>query len=94
MAGALRELAQLDGVLQVTVEDGAELSIRYDAGRIGYGEIESALDKAGLRRRRTWGWRLRGIWYRYVDDNIRANARARGGACCSRPPPGAGGDGG
>lgn len=93
LAALTERLAHMAGVNRVDIGATSSLKVDYDAALIGYGEIEAAVDAAGLVRRKTLAWRLRGAWYRYLDENIRANARSRGGACCSRPPPGAGGDG-
>ena len=91
LAAAVERLGRMNGVLRVVPHCAARLRLSYDAARIAYGEIERALDEAGLRRRASAWWRLRGAWYRFLDENIKANARARGGACCSRPPAGSGG---
>ncbi len=91
LSAAVEQVGRLDGVLHAERHGAARLRLRYDAARIAYGEIERALDAAGLRRRATLWWRVRAAWYRYLDENIKANAGTRGGACCSRPPPGSGG---
>lgn len=89
-----QQLSHMVGVNGVAIGAKSRLKVDYDAALVGYGEIEATVDEAGLVRRKTLAWRLRGVWYRYLDQNIRANARSRGGgACCSRPPPGAGGGG-
>lgn len=90
LTAAVEQLARLDGVLHVELRGDARLRLRYDVARIAHGEIERVLDGAGLCRRATLWWRVRAAWYRYLDENIKANAGARGGACCSRPPPGGG----
>lgn len=79
-------LGELEGVQEVDI-DLARKKVRvvYDAGQIGFEAIEKVLIDAGYPLADN-GWvRFKTGWYRYVDENARANAQSKGGACCSNP---------
>jgi hypothetical protein len=79
-------LTALDGVLDAVLEqDRRKVRVRYNAGRVGYGELEAVLADAGvLDTTRRWQ-RFVASWYRYLDTNARDNANAPPAACCSNP---------
>jgi len=78
-------LNELPGMQQVVFDVGRrKIALTYDASRLGFWSIEQALTDAGwLLADDRWS-RLRYAWYRYLDENARANAEAKG-ACCSNP---------
>ncbi|ROR34781.1 hypothetical protein [Inmirania thermothiophila] len=78
--------AALEGVEGVeAVRIGAGLEVTYDAARVDYPTLMAAAEAAGAAAARGWLARLRRAWYGYLDGNLRANARAKAGPCCSNP---------
>lgn len=84
---AVRQLRAMEPVNDAQVDKRGRLRIAYDASRIGLREIEEMLDESGIARATGFWPKLRLAWYRYLDENARANARSGSGACCNRPPP-------
>ena len=89
-AAAARRLRQaleaLPGLVQAQVDARRRrVMVRYDLARTGLAEVEACLRQAGHPPLPGRWWRLRRQWYRYLDENLRANAGAPGGACCSNP---------
>jgi len=81
-------LQAIDGVHTVTPQGSRRrLRVSYDASRVGFGTLCRALSEAGQPTADGTLVRLRAAWFDYLDTNARANARAGGGACCSKPPP-------
>jgi hypothetical protein len=72
--------------LSVATGPRGQLLVSYDSSLVGIRDIEALLDRAGIARASGFGWRLKSAWYRFLDENTRANAHSRGGACCNRPP--------
>lgn len=88
MRNVLRRLGGLEGVRLTKFDEATrQLSISYDAARIGLTEIRDLLRDAGVAETSTLMWRLKSAWYGFLDTNARTNARSTGGACCNRPPP-------
>ncbi|MFH1816355.1 MAG: hypothetical protein ABIK08_00065 [Pseudomonadota bacterium] len=83
---AVRQLTALDPILDACVDRHGRLRISYDTSSVGIRDIEALLDSAGIARARGAGWRMKSAWYRFLDENARANAHSQGGACCNRPP--------
>lgn len=81
----VRQLRSLEPVLNTQVDKKSQLHITYDASRIGMREIEALLDESGIKFSSGYWSKLKQAWYRFLDDNARANARSDG-ACCNRPP--------
>ncbi len=78
-------LTELPGMQQVVIDVGRrKIALTYDASRLGFWSIEQALAEAGWQSADDRWSRLRYAWYRYLDENARANAEAKG-ACCSNP---------
>lgn len=86
---AVRQLRAMEPVSEAQVDKQGRLRVAYDASRIGMSDIEALLDQSGIARATGFWPKLKLAWYRYLDENARANARSGGGACCNRPPPGA-----
>jgi len=79
-------LAKQKGVKNVDVDvKRARLKITYDASQVGFGAIERALTDTGYPPEINWWSGLKSGWYRYLDENAQANAKSKGGACCSNP---------
>ncbi len=78
-------LEELPGMEQLVFDDGRRrLELTYDASLLGLPVIEQALADAGCSAADGRWSRMRRAWYRYLDENARANAMAKG-ACCSNP---------
>jgi len=86
LQNAVRQLNAVDSILDARIDRHGKLRISYDSTSVGIRDIEAWLDSAGVARASGTGWRLKSAWYRFLDENARANARSRGGACCNRPP--------
>lgn len=79
-------LAGLDGFVAVRVRAGARrLRVRYDASRTGFDAIADELKAAGYALAEDGCSRLRWMWCRFRDANVRRNAGTSNGACCSSP---------
>jgi len=79
-------LISLKGIRMVDVDlKKGRLAITYDASQTSFGIIEKALNDVDCPPKKN-GWsRLKSSWYRYLDENAQANAKSKGGACCSNP---------
>lgn len=78
-------LKALPGMQQVVFDIGRQkVLLTYDASLLGFWTIEQVLTEAGWPPLKSRWARMRYAWYRYLDENARANAEARG-ACCSNP---------
>lgn len=81
-----RRLQGLDGVRSVKVSDaGRQVSVVYDRTRLDYGQIETALERAGFPAAKSLWSRMKAGWFRYLDTTARENARAPAPPCCSNP---------
>jgi hypothetical protein len=83
----MRQLRAMEPVFDAEVASQGQLRIAYDASRIGLRDIEMLLDKSGIARSGGLWSKLKLAWYRFLDENAKANAGSGGGACCNRPPP-------
>ena len=90
LKAAIGQLKAIEPIIDLRLDQQANLRIIYDASCVSIRDIEKLLDDSGIPRASGLGWRLKSSWYRFLDDNARSNALSKGGACCSRPPPGAG----
>ena len=82
----VRELLQLNGVVEVVgIIRRHQLRISYEPNRINFDKIEQTLTALDFPPSLHWWMRLKANWYRFTDDNARANAEAKGGSCCSQP---------
>ena len=86
LQNAVRQLTDVDSILDAHIDRHGQLRVSYDTSGVGISDIEALLDHAGIARASGAGWRLKSAWYRFLDENARANAHSRGGACCNRPP--------
>ncbi len=79
-------LSGLPGMQQVEMDlERRKVSLTYDAAKLSFWSIELALTEAGWPPANGRWTRMRYAWYRYLDENARANAETKGGACCSNP---------
>lgn len=83
-ARLMRLAAEIGGIESVQVV-GNGVRVRYDVLRWDYQALTQAFQSAGLPVRRGWRHAFRTALFRFMDRNVRAHARAQGGACCSRP---------
>jgi hypothetical protein len=83
----MRQLRAMEPVFDAEVASQGQLRIAHDASRIGLRDIEMLLDKSGIARSGGLWSKLKLAWYRFLDENAKANAGSGGGACCNRPPP-------
>jgi hypothetical protein len=82
---ASARLRALDGAQEAVVIGDSRLRVQYDSSRLGFWEIETQLDEAGIARPNGFWWRTKAEWYRYTDHNSQDNA-SHVAACCSKPP--------
>lgn len=82
---AARSVEATEGMLRVRAGRRGRLRVRYDASCVGLWDVERLLEEAGIALSRSAWWRLKATWYRFLDQNARANAVSKGGACCSNP---------
>lgn len=88
LESAATKLRSIESVSDVRIDGATRLRIRYDAGCVGFADIERLLDEAGLQRPANTWWRFRSALYRFLDGNARSNALSSSNACCNRPPSG------
>ena len=83
----IRELfSGINGIQKFRINvDKKNIHMTYDASQIGFGDIERLLREYGYPVSGSWWSRHKSGWYRYLDENARANAQSKGGACCSNP---------
>jgi hypothetical protein len=84
---AARKLRAIEGVIDAQVDEEGTIRVSYTASRTGLRDIEVFLDKSGIARTGGLWSKLKLAWYRFLDENAKANAGSGGGACCNRPPP-------
>jgi hypothetical protein len=83
---AFDALASLEGMLIVKAIRGpGRLRLRYDAARLGFGQIVAALEEIGCPLSKTWWSGIKTSWYSFLDDNARVNSGSRPSSCCSNP---------
>ena len=66
-------------------ENRKTVQITYDNSLIGFGDIERSLTECGHPISNSWWSKYKSGWYRYLDENAKANAKIKGSACCSNP---------
>jgi hypothetical protein len=90
MKDAIDHLKAIEPIIDAKVDQRSNLHMAYDASCVSIRDIESLLNESGISLAPGMLCRLKSSWYRFLDGNTRSNALSKGGACCSRPPPGAG----
>lgn len=76
VCNAMEEINQLYGVDDVSFDNkSAVLNIAYDASRVCLECIEEVLTKNGLVVGHDWCSRFKENYYRFVDQNVKDNAK-------------------
>ncbi|WP_273207538.1 hypothetical protein [Marinobacter subterrani] len=65
---------------------GEQLCVSYDGTHWSVDELLSAIQANGGQLKTGWWTRRKLAWYRFTDDNVRANAKHEP-FCCSKIPP-------
>ena len=97
LAGALNpeDVADISQVLEalpgmsssLQVEAGStQITVVYDASRLDYTVVVTALEEAGFAVAKDWWNGLKARVYQFSDANARDNAKAPPPACCNKPP--------
>ncbi len=61
------------------------LRISYDASACIFSDVQKLLEETGNPISEHWWEKVKVGWYQYLDENAQANAKSKGGACCSNP---------
>lgn len=87
LATALATIDALFGVQSVGYNEKRKvIKIAYDGRRVDIDQVIHTVDQHGLHRVTSW-WQARKInQYRFVDQNVKDNAK-HVPICCSKPPP-------
>lgn len=84
---ALKQLLQAIEGVQAMELSGNRLAVSYDVAHIDFGMLVQELNDGGFEiDEGSWWLRMRGNFYRFVDQNMRDNA-SYSPHCCSAPPP-------
>lgn len=82
-----RSLVELAGVHEVTADLGKRrLNVSYDVTATSFDTIFDTLEQIGFPPQEDWWSRRKMSWYRFTEDNARANAKTAPAACCNKPP--------
>ena len=86
LAALVTELSAQPGMIDVKANARRQrLQLRYDVKQLLFDDIVHFLSVHGVALSPQWWMRCKAVGYRLLDDNARANANARGGACCGNP---------
>lgn len=86
LSDLLAALAARQGMIDVSADPRrSRLRIRYDVKQLLFDDVVQILSSHGLAISTDRWMRLKGNWYRMLDENARGNANSKGGACCSNP---------
>lgn len=84
---AITEIDQLYGLDDISFDEESHmLNLAYDASRICLEGIEDVLKKHGVKVSRDWWTHFKEGYYRFVDENIKDNARHEPWSCHKSPP--------
>ncbi|MEH6542404.1 MAG: cation transporter [Porticoccaceae bacterium] len=90
MAAALGEIDQIYGLDGVSFDEKSHvLNLAYDGSRVSLDGVEEMLRKHGISVSHDWWTHLKEGYYRFVDENVKDNARHEP-LSCHKVPPGAG----
>lgn len=82
------EINRIIGIDSVAIDPQTrQLDIAYDASVLNIDDIEAVFTRNGVAFAHGWWNRTKLEHYRFVDQNVRDNAKADP-HCCSKPPPG------
>ena len=77
-----QEIDQIMGVDMVSLnDDRATLNVAYDAGKVNIEDVEAIVRKHGADIAQGWWTRFKESWYRFSDDNVRANKEREPWSC-------------
>lgn len=83
---AVAEIDTLSGLDSVTLnEKKRRLDLAYDAAHLCIDSVEEVLDRRGIEMSRDWWARLKEDHYRFVDQNVKDNARHEPWSCHQSP---------
>ena len=87
---AIDEIDQLYGLDTVSFDEKAQvINLAYDASRVCIDGIECILEKHKLEVSHDWWTNFKEGYYRFVDQNVKDNAKHEP-LSCHKVPPGAG----
>lgn len=90
ISAVVDEIDQLYGLDGVSFDEKSQvINLAYDASRVGIQGIEEIFEKHGVDICHNWWTNLKEGYYRFVDDNVKDNAKHKP-TCCNKIPPGAG----
>lgn len=82
-------IQELNGHPHVDFAEGkaaGQLITTYDGTHWSTDQLVDLVESRGGRLKDGWWQHQRLAWYRFTDDNVRANAK-HVPVCCSKPPP-------
>jgi hypothetical protein len=86
MSAAIEEVDYIYGLDSISFDEKSHvLNIAYDASRISLDGIEDVLGKHGVSVSHDWWTHFKEGYYRYIDQNIKDNARHEPLSCHKRP---------
>jgi hypothetical protein len=86
---ASEEIEQIYGLDAISFDQKTQvINLAYDASQIMIDGIEYVLKQHGMEISHDWWTRFKEGYYRFVDQNVKDNAKAVS-HCCNKPPIGA-----
>ncbi|MFT6491495.1 MAG: hypothetical protein ACJAWP_000376 [Porticoccus sp.] len=83
---AIAEIDQLYGLDEVTFDEkSVRLDFSYDASRLCIDCVEEILAKHGIQPKHDWWTHFKEEYYRFVDQNVKDNARHEPWSCHRTP---------
>lgn len=83
---AMKEINELDGLDDISFDQkSGVLNLAYDAAQRNIEEIEDLLKRYKIELGRDWWTRFKEGYYKFVDQNVKDNAKHRP-TCCNRTP--------
>jgi len=83
----LSELQGKSGIQKAKYDDTHQsITIEYDQFVTSYTGLLALLSKLNIHYKKGFGFKLKTIWYDYLDSTSKANALAPPRACCNKPP--------
>lgn len=83
---AMAEIDRLTGLDSITFDDkSGKLHFSYDASRLCIDCVEDVLTTRGIQPKQDWWTRFKEGHYRFVDQNVRENARREPWSCHRTP---------
>jgi len=87
ISAAMGEIDEIYGVNEIGFDEKSRnLSVSYDATRICIQCVEDVLSKHNIALDQGWWNRFKEKYYRFVDENIQANAKHEPFSCHKVPP--------